>query len=109
MNLKQLGLEVVLAGFAALTGYVIYEYGLVGMLTVTFQNPVSVLLLVDLTISLVMVLGYQSRDAEQNRISIIPYALITLAFGSAGPLLYLIRRAGTERTEHAMKPRAANG
>ena len=31
-------------------------------------------------------------DARSRGISVVPYALITLAFGVAGPLLYLIRR-----------------
>jgi hypothetical protein len=38
-------------------------------------------------------------DAEQRKVSALPYLVITLALGSVGPLLYLIRRLG-DRTEH---------
>ena len=31
-------------------------------------------------------------DAQQRKISPLPYLLATLALGSAGPLLYLVRR-----------------
>ena len=109
MNLKQIGLEIVLLGFAAFTGYCLYEYGTVGLFKMAFANAVSTLLFTDLTISLVIVLVWLGADAEEHHISMLPYIALTLMFGSVGPLLYLIRRAGHEEREHRIDTRVVNG
>jgi hypothetical protein len=46
-------------------------------------------------------------DARARNTSAVPYIILTLALGSVGPLLYLIRRFG-DRTERSasMAPRA---
>ena len=109
MNLKQIGLEIVLLGFAAFTGYCLYEFGPAGVFRLAFENPVSTLLFTDLTISLVIVLTLLGRDAVEHHISMLPYIALTLMFGSVGPLLYLIRRAGHEDREHQLDTRVVNG
>jgi hypothetical protein len=55
--------------------------------------------MVDLVIALTLVMVWMGDDAEQRKVSALPYLVITLALGSVGPLLYLIRRLGvvTER------------
>jgi len=109
MNLKQIGLEIVLLGFAGFTGYCLYEYGPGGLFRLAFENPVSTLLMTDLTISLVIVLVWLGADAEEHHISMLPYIALTLLFGSVGPLLYLIRRAGNEERKHQLDGRTVNG
>ena len=92
MNAKQLGLGIVLAGFATLTGYDLYLYGLEGFFRLALANAATVALFADLVIALTMVVVWMGRDAAQRGVNAVPYLILTLAFGSIGPLLYLIGR-----------------
>jgi hypothetical protein len=92
MTAKRLLLWAVLIDFLALTGYVLYTHGLVGVFELATANAVTILLTTDLLIALTLVLVWLWGDARDRGISPMPYALLTLATGSAGPLLYLIRR-----------------
>ena len=94
MNNKQIALAVVLADFAALTAYVVAQFGIVGLFAAAFANWATTLIMVDLTIALSLVMAWMWQDARQQGVSPIPYVLLTLGFGSVGPLLYLVRRAG---------------
>lgn len=96
MNKKQIALAVVLADFSALTAYVVAQYGFVGLFEAIFATWASTLVTVDLTIALTMVVAWMWQDARQQGVNPLPYAVLTLGFGSVGPLLYLIRRAGRE-------------
>ena len=96
MNAKQIGLTVVLCGFAALTGYTVYHYGYLGFFEQETANAATVTALVDLVIALSLVVVWMVRDARARGVSPLPYVLLTVALGSIGPLLYLIRRAGSE-------------
>ena len=98
MNKKQIALAVVLADFATLTAYVVAQYGIVGLFEAAFANWATTLVMVDLTIALSMVVAWMWQDARQRGVSPIPYAVLTLGFGSVGPLLYLIRRFGREES-----------
>jgi hypothetical protein len=100
MNRKQLALSVVLIAFVADEAYAVYLYGYVGFFRMMFANFASFTALVDLTIALVLILVWMGEDAEQRKVSTLPYLLITLALGSVGPLLYLIGRFG-DRTERS--------
>jgi hypothetical protein len=42
---------------------------------------------------------WMGEDAEERKVSALPFLLLTLLLGSVGPLLYLIRRFG-DRTKH---------
>jgi hypothetical protein len=110
MNKKQIALAVVLADFAALTAYVVAQYGVVGLFEQAFANSATTLVTVDLTIALSMVTVWMWQDARQHDVSPIPYALLTLGFGSVGPLLYLIRRFGrtTVAAGHGALPTRAH-
>ena len=92
MNARQLGLSVVLLNFSALTAYATYQYGVVGIVEVITANAVTVTLFVDLVIALSLVLSWMWQDARVRGTSLAPYVVLTLFFGSVGPLLYLIRR-----------------
>ena len=97
MNAKQIGLAVVLADFAALTAYAVYQYGLVGFFEIMSSNAATLTALADLTIALSLVLAWMWNDARERNAVFLPYAIATLMLGSIGPLLYLIVRFGTER------------
>jgi len=95
MNIKQIALGIVLAGFSMLTGYALFMYGYIGFFRELTSNAATVTLLADLVISLTIILVYLGNDARERGISALPYLLLTLALGSVGPLLYLIRRFGS--------------
>jgi hypothetical protein len=102
MNLKQISLGIVLAGFSMLTAYALLEYGYVGLFREVISNLASLTLLVDLVISLTIILVYLGNDAGERGVSAVPYLLLTLAFGSVGPLLYLIRHSGNGDTNREL-------
>ena len=106
MNIKQIALGMVLAAFSVLTAYALLEYGYVGFFREVISNLASLTLLVDLVISLTIILVYLGNDANQRGVSAVPYLLLTLAFGSVGPLLYLIRRVGNHDVSREL-PRPA--
>ena len=85
-------LALVLLDFLALTAWVLVQYGFVGFYHWALYNGATTLMAVDLVISLVLVMAWMRRDAQERGVSVFPYLLITLVIGSAGPLLYLLRR-----------------
>jgi hypothetical protein len=92
MNRKQILLGLALADFTALTAFAVWQYGYVGVLQLAFSSWASALIAVDLVIALGLVLIWMIGDSRQRGLAFLPYAVLTLAFGSVGPLLYLIRR-----------------
>ena len=98
MNAKQLGLSIVLLDFVGLTAYATYQYGVVELET---ANAVTVAAFADLVIALSLVVLWMRQDARERGASVAPYVVLTLALGSVGPLLYLIRReSGVSRRPH---------
>ena len=95
MNAKQIGLSLVLADFAGLSAYAVYEYGVVGLFQAVTANIATTTAFVDLVIALTLVMAWMWRDARDRGVSALPYVVLTLMAGSVGPLLYLIRREGT--------------
>lgn len=88
-------LGAVLVAFLGLTALAVMEHGYLGFFERVAANSATRLVFVDLVISLSLVLVWMWRDAARRGASgmaIAPYALVTLFFGSAGPLLYLLRR-----------------
>jgi len=94
MNRKQLILAAVLFDFAALTAYAVWQHGFIGLFQLAVSSWGAALIFVDLAIALSLVLIWMLGDSRERGLSFLPYALLTLAFGSVGPLLYLIRREG---------------
>ncbi len=98
MNRKQIILSVLTFDFLCLTGWAIFEHGYFGMLAQGFQSPGTILFAVDLLLALSMVAGWMWVDAGRHGLRVWPYLLLTAALGSAGPMLYLIKR------ESVLKP-----
>ena len=99
MNGTQIVLSVVLAAFSVLTGYALYVHG-ASFVELATANAVTITLTADLLIALSLVVVWMWRDARDRGISPLPYVLLTLGTGSAGPLLYLIRRETAGSIEH---------
>jgi len=92
MNWKKVLLAVVLADFTALTAWAVYDLGYVGFFTTLLSTRAGIVVGVDLVIALCLVMAWMVRDARQHGTSVAPYLVLTLALGSVGPLLYLLRR-----------------
>ena len=96
MNVKQLGVEVVLVAFSAFSAYVVYHYGYIGLFEQALANAATVQVFLDLAIALSIVILWMWQDAQKHDIAPLPYILLTLTLGSVGPLLYLVRRLSRE-------------
>jgi len=107
MNRKQWILASVLFDFTALTAYAVWRHGYLGLFQLAVSSWGAALLFVDLTIALGLVLIWMMGDSRERGLSFLPYALLTLAFGSVGPLLYLIRREGRVPAPASLMQRAA--
>ena len=98
MNRKQLALSAALIVLLAMDAYSVYLYGYVGFFRMVLANFAGLTAFVDLLIALVLIIAWMGDDARERNVSAIPYFILTIALGSIGPLLYLIRRgAPTER------------
>ena len=98
MTKTQILLGIVLAVFGFETAWAISQYGFVGV----FENLIQAefpthLVFFDLTIALTMVMVWMWNDARERGATVWPYLLLTLATGSVGPLLYLIRRESARK------------
>lgn len=109
MNAKQIGLSVVLADFVGLSAYAVYQHGYFGMWALAASNVGTLQVFADVIIALSLIMAWMVRDARERGISPLPYVLLTLALGSIGPLVYLIRRFGNEpaRAAHPVVASAA--
>src|SRR5262245_6496359 len=94
MTKKQWLLAFVLFGFSVLNVYVMSQYGVGDVVALLTANAVTVLALVDLTISLSLIVVWMWNDAKDRGISALPYAVVTMFLGSIGPLIYLLRTVG---------------
>ena len=92
MNLKRIVPVVLLVGFSALTAEVVIRDGYTEWLRIAFENRSAGLLLVDLTIACSLAIGWMTRDARARGTKVWPFALLTVLFGSVGPLAYLVFR-----------------
>jgi uncharacterized protein DUF2834 len=99
MNLKKLAPIVLLAGFSALNVEVVLKDGYTEWLRIAFTNTSAGLLLVDLTIALSLVLVWMIKDARERKATVWPFAILTVALGSVGPLAYLVLRGAADRRE----------
>jgi hypothetical protein len=85
-------LITVTAGFAVLTAAIMAQTGLVGFYQQLLVSPAAWQTLADVTIALCLVLAWMHQDARRTGRAFWPWVPVTLALGSFGPLLYLLRR-----------------
>jgi hypothetical protein len=85
-------LVVTLVLFGALSAAALWQHGYFGIFALHFQTFGGAQVLTDLVIALVLVMVWMWRDAKASGRNVWPWIAITLAFGSFGPLLYLLTR-----------------
>ncbi|MCA9662245.1 MAG: DUF2834 domain-containing protein [Myxococcales bacterium] len=93
MNGKKILLTLLLIDFLATTVWALVEHGgYVTAMADLLASPVGKLATFDLVIALTIATVWMWRDATARRMNPLPYVVLTLLTGSAGPLLYLVRR-----------------
>ena len=91
-TLQRVLLIGVIVAFGVFTTAAVVEHGLVGFLEETVQNMATLQVLIDLSIVAALVLIWMYRDSRGSGTPFVPYALLTVAAGSFGPLGYLLHR-----------------
>jgi len=95
--MKQALLILTLAGFGALTAAAVWHHGFVGILASPLQSLAAGQIFVDLVIALTLVMVWIWNDARTRGRVAWPWIVATLAFGSFGPLVYLLVRESKSR------------
>ncbi|MCF8204421.1 MAG: hypothetical protein K9J82_05045 [Methylotenera sp.] len=83
-------LFLALAAFGAFSTYVMWQVGYLGIWQAGMASLGAWQVLVDLVLMSCIALGYLWQDAQRTGRAWWPFALLTLAAGSLGPLLYLL-------------------
>ena len=83
---------VVLAFFGAYSVWVIAGYGATGFLSLAAREPWAMQMLVDLVLACAFGIGWMIRDARPRGIATWPFIALTIAAGSIGLLVYVVRR-----------------
>ena len=94
-------LWVVFVLFMAVSIEVGVQFGAMGLVDEIQRNGATTLLFVDLSIALTMMLVVVWRDASRHGRTFWPFAVLTFAFGSAGPLLYFALHGPSLRRDRA--------
>lgn len=76
--------------FGGLTGLALWEHGFVGVLKYQMQNSAGQQVFMDLSIALGLAMVWMYRDAKAHQRNPWPWIVLTLIWGSFGPLFYLI-------------------
>jgi hypothetical protein len=85
-------LTITLILFGALTAAALWKHGFWGIIAPHFQSFGGGQVFADLVIALTLVMVWMWRDAKAAGRTVWPWIIATLAFGSFGPLLYLLTR-----------------
>ena len=89
-------LTITLVLFGTLTAVALWRHGFWGILAPPFQSFGAGQIFADLVIALTLVMVWMWHDAKATGRKVWPWIIATLAFGSFGPLLYLLSRKATE-------------
>jgi hypothetical protein len=92
MNRKQIALSVVLMVLLAIDAAATYSYGYLGFFRAALATAPTITLFADMVVALTLICIWMGEDARERGFNALPYMLMTLALGSPGALLYLIRR-----------------
>jgi uncharacterized membrane protein YqjE len=85
-------LFVVIAGFGVLSTLALIDVGYLGILAPHFRSWGGAQVFADLVILAVLACLWMVEDARARGLRAWPFILITVFFGSFGPLFYLIAR-----------------
>ena len=92
MNWQRIALGFALLLFLFMTVRAVNAFGYMGVIAMFQANAATQLLFLDLVLSLTLVCIWMVSDARTHQNAVVPFIIITLIFGIAGPLAYLILR-----------------
>ena len=92
MTRKALAILLALLGFAVLTGYALYDVGILGIFRAATATSGALQVFVDLIIVCFLACMWMFIDGRKRSLNPWPYIVITVLAGAFGPLLYLLRR-----------------
>jgi hypothetical protein len=95
-RLTKLVILVILFLFSILTGFAVWEDGMIGIFLGQFKTFGGAQVLIDLMIALSFILVWMWFDTKKTGAMFLPWFLITLIAGSYGPLLYLLFRKSNQ-------------
>lgn len=90
MNTKSLLLVLVILAFGALSTLALAEHGYWGIIAYLLPSSAGWQVAADLVIVCTLAMIWMLIDARRSGRTVWPFILITLVFGSFGPLLYLL-------------------
>ena len=85
-------LLVITIAFAVLTAFSIIDFGVVGIFAEATQNTATLQIFFDLILCALFIIVWLRHDTRRTGRSFPLWAIITLAIGAFGPLLYLLTR-----------------
>ncbi|MEI4462902.1 DUF2834 domain-containing protein [Exiguobacterium indicum] len=85
-------LLVITIAFAILTAFSIIDFGVLGIFVEATQNTATLQIFVDLILCALFIIVWLRHDTRRTGRSFPLWAIITLAIGAFGPLLYLLTR-----------------
>ncbi|MFP3895192.1 DUF2834 domain-containing protein [Exiguobacterium indicum] len=85
-------LLVITIAFAVLTAFSIIDFGVLGIFAEATQNTATLQIFVDLILCALFIIVWLRHDTRRTGRSFPLWAIITLAIGAFGPLLYLLTR-----------------
>lgn len=85
-------LLVITIAFAILTAFSIIDFGVLGIFAEATQNSATLQIFVDLILCALFIIVWLRHDTRRTGRSFPLWAIITLAIGAFGPLLYLLTR-----------------
>lgn len=88
--MTRLALILVTLAFGALTGYALMDVGYLGIFDYHRHSSAGWQVITDLVIACTLAIFWMISDARKTGRNAWPYVLITVGFGSFGPLLYLL-------------------
>jgi len=85
-------LLIITIAFAVLTAFSIIDFGVLGIFAEAIQNTATLQIFVDLILCALFIIVWLRHDTRRTGRSFPLWAIITLAIGAFGPLLYLLTR-----------------
>lgn len=104
MTLRKALLWVLFVDFTVFSTWVMWNVGYLGIWQAGMQSPASWQLLLDLSISCVLISVWIKGDAEQRGLTPWPWMLAIFCTGSVATLLYLLVREYQSTTKRQPVP-----
>jgi hypothetical protein len=95
-------LLITLALFGTLSAAAVWQHGFMGIFASPFQSLAAGQIFADLVVALTLVMVWMWRDAKVTGRKAWPWIAATLAFGSFGPLVYLLT-GNAEAKKHSQE------